>query len=154
LRSAFLCLVVLAGRATAQRPAVTELGTVALATFARADLAAAGVSLGHRPGQARVVLLVAAGERDGRAAVRAEATAQFLANPGARAGVTVYGAIGLAYVGADASPGASYLTMFVGVERAAARPWGWFLEAGLGGGIRLAVGARWRRAARAPAASG
>ncbi|HEU5319442.1 MAG TPA: hypothetical protein VFX28_01480, partial [Methylomirabilota bacterium] len=145
MRSAALCLVALAGRAAAQRPAATELGVAAVATFARGDLAAGGVTFGHRPGQARVALLLAGGGLDGSAAVRAEATAQFLVNPGARAGVTAYGAAGVAYVGARGTRGMSYLTMFLGIEQGAARSWGWYGEAGLGGGLRIAVGVRWRR---------
>jgi len=115
-----------------------------MSTLARRDLAAAGVSVGHRPGQARVALLVVGGILDGRAAMRAEVTAQFLVNPAARRGMTAYGALGIAVVGAADARGGGYITMFFGVEQAAARRGGWFVEAGLGGGVRIAAGARWR----------
>lgn len=140
-----MLLVALPAQAAAQRAAVTELSAVALTTVARRDLAALGFSVAHRPGQARVTLLVVGGVLDGHAATRAEVTAQFLVNPSARAGVSAYGALGIAVVSAAQVRGGGYITMFFGVERAAARRGGWFVEAGLGGGVRVAAGARWRR---------
>jgi hypothetical protein len=133
--------------ASAQRISVTEVGAAAVATVARWNLAGAGVSVAYRPaagGQGRLALLVVGGSLDGRAAVRAEATAQYLLNPGTRTGVTLYAAAGTAFVGASRIRGAGYLTVFLGLEQGAARRWGWFAEAGVGGGARLAAGVRCR----------
>ncbi|MGH7700327.1 MAG: hypothetical protein ACREMJ_07410 [Gemmatimonadales bacterium] len=120
MRSA-LALLLLAPPAAAQGPAVVELGVGAVASLARRDFAGAGVSLGVRPGaQGRLVLFGAGGDRDGRAGLRAEATAQFLLNPVATRGVTLYGAAGIAVLAAPHQRGAGYLTVFLGVEAAAA----------------------------------
>jgi hypothetical protein len=139
------------GTASAQRIPVTEVGAAAVATVARWDLAGVGVSVGYRPaagGQSRLALLVVGGSLDGRAAMRAEATAQYLLNPAARTGVTLYAAAGAAFVGASRIRGAGYLTVFLGLEQGAVRRWGWFAEAGVGGGARLAAGVRSRRFSR------
>jgi hypothetical protein len=79
--------------------------------------------------------------------VRLEAVAQFLVNAGARAGVTPYGGTGMAYAGAPRRRGVVAMMLFVGVEAAAGRPRGWFGEVGLGGGVRVRAGYRWRRLA-------
>lgn len=142
-----------ANTTSAQRVAVTEVGAAAVATWARWDLAGAGVSLAYRPpaagggigGQGRLAVLVVGGGLDGRTAVRAEATVQYLLNPGTRGGVTLYGAAGTAFVGASGVRGAAYLAIFLGLEQGAARRSGWFVEAGVGGGARVAAGVRWRR---------
>ncbi|HXF95965.1 MAG TPA: hypothetical protein VNI61_07660 [Gemmatimonadales bacterium] len=147
MRSAVLLTVVLAGRAPAQRPGVIEFGAGGLATFASSDFAGAALSVARRSGQGRVAAVIAGGGTGEGAALRAEATAQFVLNAGARRGVTLYGAAGVAYLGARGSRGRGYLTLFLGVEGAAARPRGWFLEAGFGGGARVALGLRWRRPA-------
>ena len=119
----------------------------ALAVAARRDFVGALVGIAVRPGggQGRLALAAAGGTSGRRAGVRAEATAQFVVNPAARSGVTLYGALGLAWMGVRASPGAGYVIGLVGLERAAGRPRGWYVELGLGGGARLAAGWRWRR---------
>lgn len=149
MRSALLLLAALAAPASAQRRGVGEAGAAGVATFARQDLVGAGVSLGYRPGtQGRLAVLVAVGDLDGRTGLRAEATVQFLLNPGARRGVTLYGAAGAAFVGAQGIRGAGYMTVFLGLEQGATRVRAWFAEAGFGGGARLAAGVRWRRFGR------
>lgn len=135
------------GPACAQRVPVTELGAGAVTTWALRDFAGLGVSLGYRPaagGPSRIALVIVGGSLEGRSAVRAEATAQYVFNPWARTGVTVYGAAGTAFVGAPRIRGAGYLTVFLGLEQAATRRWGWFTEAGIGGGWRFAAGVRRR----------
>jgi hypothetical protein len=137
--------------ASAQRAPVAELGAGAVTTWARRDFAGVGVSLGYRPaagGPSRIALVVAGGSLAGESAVRAEATAQYVLNPWARTGVTVYGAAGTAFVGAPRIRGAGYLTVFLGLETAATRRLGWFTEAGVGGGWRFAAGVRRRRFGR------
>jgi hypothetical protein len=77
--------------------------------------------------------------------IRCEATAQFLLRPDERSGAGPYAGLGLAFVGGEAARGASYLTALLGVESApASRGGGWFGELGLGGGVRLAFGRRFR----------
>jgi hypothetical protein len=41
--------------------------------------------------------------------------------------------------------GAGYITALVGIEKAPGARRGWFAEVGLGGGLRVALGMRWRR---------
>jgi len=53
--------------------------------------------------------------------------------------------VGLAFAGAATTHGAGYLTALVGVEDAPGRTAGWYAEVGLGGGVRVAAGWRWRR---------
>lgn len=77
--------------------------------------------------------------------MRVEATGQFLLEPGERRGAGPYGGLGLAFVGANGARGASYLTALVGVEAASGAREGWYVELGLGGGIRIAAGRRLRR---------
>jgi hypothetical protein len=90
-------------------------------------------------------VLLAGGRSAGQTAGRLEGTVQFLLNPATRRGVTVSGAAGVTVVAVSGSPTTAYLLLFLGIERAAALPWGWFAEAGLGGGARLAAGVRQRR---------
>jgi len=100
----------------------------------------------RRPGgQGRFSLAVAGGHYDGTAGVRVEADAQLLLRPGERSGPGPYGGLGLAFVGAGGERGAGYLTALLGVEAAPGRRRGWYLELGLGGGVRLALGRRFRR---------
>ena len=95
-------------------------------------------------GQGRLAVTAAAGSYEHVVGVRCEATAQFLLRPGEPSGAGPYAGLGLAYVGAQGVRGASYLTALLGVESAPAARAGWYGEIGLGGGVRLAVGRRFR----------
>jgi len=124
----------------------TELGVGALATWARRDFYGGGVELALRPSSdGRIALSAAAGSVDRHAGMRVEATAQFLVLPTAKTGVSPYAGVGIAYVGSRAYRGTGVLMVLVGCESAAGRPRGWFGELGLGEGVRLRVGWRWRR---------
>ncbi len=92
-----------------------------------------------------MALLAAVGSADGHAALRLEATAQFLVLPGALSGLSPYAGVGVAYVGAHPYRGVGVLVALVGVEAAAGRRRGWFGELGFGGGLRVRAGYRWRR---------
>jgi hypothetical protein len=96
-------------------------------------------------GQGRLALAVAGGEYEHALGVRVEATAQFLLRPAERRGAGPYGGLGLTFVGAEGTPGASYLTALVGLEAAPGARAGWYAELGLGGGVRLRAGWRFRR---------
>ena len=77
--------------------------------------------------------------------MRVAADAQLLLRPGDRSGPEPYGGLGLAFFGAEGERGAGYLTAQVGVEAAPGRRRGWYAELGLGGGVRLSLGRRFRR---------
>jgi hypothetical protein len=129
-----------------QLPAATELDLGSVATWAHRAFAGAALGLATRPGgDGRVALVAAFGSADGHPALRLEATAQFLVMPGAKSGLAPYGGVGLAYLGARPYRGAGALVVLVGIEAAPGRPRGWFGEMGLGGGVRLRLGYRWRR---------
>jgi hypothetical protein len=127
---------------SAQR--VTELGVQATTTLSDPALAVVGptgaVRLSER---GRLALAVGAGVSDGSAAWRAEALGHFLLAPRRRTGAAAYGGAGVAAVGGPVDRG--YLVLALGLESAPGRQAGWFAEIGAGGGVRLAVGWRWRR---------
>lgn len=104
------------------------------------------LSVAQRPGgQGRFALRAAGGDYDRALGMRLQATGEFLLRPGERSGVGPYAGLGLAFLGADGRRGAGYLTALVGIESAPGRRAGWYAELGLGGGVRLALGRRWRR---------
>ena len=114
--------------------------------MSRGDFWGAELSLAERPGgQTRFLLSAAGGRYEGAAAVRLGVAGQFVLRPAARAGVSLYAGLGVAFAGASGARGAAYLTAMLGLEAAPARPQGWYAELGLGGGVRLAGGWRWRR---------
>jgi hypothetical protein len=140
--------VVLAGallagsRASAQ--SVPERGVVAMATASDPALVAAGAYGGLRTSlRTRVSAAGLAGVSGREAAWRGELLVHFLLNPTRRAGAGVYGAGGVAVVGGPVNQG--YVVLTLGVEGRPGAPSGWFVEAGVGGGARLAMGYRWRR---------
>ncbi len=138
--------IALASPLRGQALTATELGVGALATWAHRDFYGAGVELGLRPStDARVTLSADGGRVDGNSGMRVEATAQFLVLPAGKAGVSPYAGVGVAHVGARAYHGIGVLVMLLGCESAAGRSRGWFGEVGLGDGLRLSVGLRWRR---------
>ena len=144
-------LVALAGPALplrAQRLTVLEASAGGAVVLARQTMAGAELGVGYRPaGQSRVALAVAGGIEAGRAALRAQLTAQFLVTPAARRGAGLYGGIGVAVTGRWGSPGGGYLALLVGLEAAPgkrARGGGWYAEVGLAGGARIAAGWRGR----------
>jgi len=138
-----------AGSASAQRLAVTELQAGVSGALAHRDFWGAEVGIAWRPhGQDRFAASAAAGDAEGAVAVRVGATAQFVLRPAARTGLSPYAGLGLAFVGARGVAGAGFLLATLGVEAAPGRRRGWFVEVGLGGGIRAAVGVRWRHLPR------
>jgi hypothetical protein len=134
----------------AQRVTVVEAGAGTALILARHRMAAVEVGVGYRPGgQSRVALAVDAGTEDGRAAVRAQLTAQFLVTPAARRGAGLYGGLGVAVAGRRGAPGGGYVAVLVGLEaapggRGPAARGGWYAELGLAGGARIAAGWRGR----------
>ncbi|HYK82759.1 MAG TPA: hypothetical protein VEU55_06400 [Gemmatimonadales bacterium] len=142
-----MAALALAGAAPGRGQAlvVTEAGAGALAVVAHRGFWGPEVGVARRPGgETRVAVSVAGGDAAGVLGVRLQATGQMLLRPAERSAVSPYGGLGLAFVGTAATHGAGYLTALFGVESAPGRRAGWYAELGLGGGVRLAVGARWR----------
>lgn len=148
MRSAvvLLALVALARGLGGQAGTSTEVDVGPFASWARRDFYGASIGVSRRPGgQGRVTLTAAGGVLDGQAGMRLEATAQFLVTPGARRGLSPYGGIGVAYMGARRYPGTGAIVVLCGLEAAEGTRRGWFGEVGLGGGLRVRLGHRWRR---------
>lgn len=144
-----LCLA--AARADAQQ--ATELGIQAIATAAEPELAVAGPMVAIRPSRrARVALLTGLGGSGGELAWRGELLGQFLLDPVKRDGWGMYAGGGVAAVAGRVDRG--YLVLVIGVETAPGARRGWSAEVGVGGGVRIAVGYRWRRFFGRPAAGG
>ncbi len=136
-----LLLAGLPAQARAQRWA--EAGFEGVATAADPGYAGGGLYAALRPpGRLRFSLLVTAGARGGERAARSEAAVHFLLSPASRRGGW-YGGGGLAAVAGRATH--EYVMLVLGYETSPAGPGGWALELGLGGGLRLGAGYRWRR---------
>jgi hypothetical protein len=121
----------------------------ALGTFAAARFAGAGVGHGWRlPGRVMVVISANGGAWDGKMAVRAEGLATYHLYTPRRRGVSPYAGGGVAFV-ARSGASAEYLVVVLGAETASpVRRIGWFLEVGIGGGVRASAGMRLRRPPR------
>lgn len=124
----------------------TEASVGAIVVLAHHALWGPAVAIARRPGgQGRFTLALAGGDYERTLGVRLDGSAQFLLRPGERSGVGPYAGLGLAFVGAEGWRGAGYVTALLGIEAAPGRGQGWYAELGLGGGVRLAVGQRFRR---------
>lgn len=137
----------LAGSAAGQqRLTATELSVGAAAGFARHTFVGAELGLAYRPpsgGQSRIAFAAAGGAAAGHPAGRAQLTLQFLVTPTSRRGVGLYAGIGAALTVRRSAPGAGLVALLLGLESAPGRASrNWYVETGLGGGIRVAAG--WR----------
>jgi hypothetical protein len=123
---------------------IREIGIQAIGTFSDPPLAVAGAYGALRSGgRTRLSASLGAGISDGDLAWRGELLAHFLLSPEERRKAGFYFAGGIAGVEGPVSRG--YLVLALGVEGRPRRHSGWAVEAGLGGGFRLALGYRWRR---------
>lgn len=130
----------------AQAVGATEIGAGATVVLAHRGFWGPELGVARRAGgQGRFAFAAACGDYERALGVRLEATAQFLLRPLERSGVGPYAGLGLAFVGSEGTRGASYLTALLGVEQRPGARAGWYAELGLGGGVRLAVGRRFRR---------
>jgi hypothetical protein len=124
----------------------------ALSLVGAAAFVGAGAGAGVRLGPGTRVSLAAAGGwlESAGAAGRVEALVTYHLASFGRPRPSFYGGAGVGVTG-DESDVAGHLVLVLGVE---ARPGGgWFLETGVGGGVRVALGYRvtwWRRVRRAP----
>jgi hypothetical protein len=142
--AALLAVAVGWGGAPVAAQQVTEFGVMGIATASDPALVVGGGYGAIRTSQrTRISAGLGAGVSDGRAAWRGELLAHFLLNPTRRQGVGIYGAGGVAAVRGPVDQG--YLVLTLGLEARPGGRSGWFVEAGVGGGARLAAGVRWRR---------
>jgi len=106
----------------------------------------AGFGLGWRDAERdRVAPAVAFGAfGDGKFGARADLSYQFLLDPAKRSGAALYGGGGLS-VAVRQGRVVPYVLLVLGVENAPGGGGGSFVEIGVGGGARVAIGYRWRK---------
>jgi hypothetical protein len=122
---------------------IREIGIQAIGTASDPALGVAGVYAGLRTsGRTRVSASLGAGISGGDLAGRGELLAHFLLSPEERRRPGAYFAGGIAVVEGAVSRG--YLVLTIGVEERPRSSSGWALEAGIGGGVRVGLGYRWR----------
>ena len=127
-----------------QAQRIHEVGIQGLATSSDPALGVAGPYAALRTsGRTRLSVAVGGGISDGAFAWRAEALGHFLLSPDRRSGWGAYGAGGLAAVGGPVHR--EYIVLTLGVEQSPGALSGWFGEVGIGGGVRVGLGFRWRR---------
>jgi hypothetical protein len=133
-------LLLLPAPAAAQR--ARELGIHGVFTGQDAELVAGGLYAAVRTTRrTRLALTAAAGSAGGELVTRGELLGHFLLSP-ASTGPGFYAGGGIAGVAGAGEEG--YLVLLVGLEAAPGGRSGWFLEGGVGGGVRVAAGWRWR----------
>jgi hypothetical protein len=139
-------LVMVAALAKTERGAaqqVWEIGIQAIGTSSRPALGViGGYGALRTSGRTRVSVGLGGGISDGDLAGRGELLAHFLLSPEQRHRAGFYVAGGVAAVAGPVSRG--YLVLSLGLEDRPRRRSGWAVEAGLGGGVRVSVGYRWR----------
>lgn len=124
----------------------TEIGAGATVVLAHRTFWGPELRVARRTtGQGRLALALACGDYESALGVRLEGTAQFMLRPAERTGAGPYAGLGLTFVGAEGTSGATYLTTLLGYDQRPGARSGWYAEVGLGGGVRLAVGRRFRR---------
>jgi hypothetical protein len=124
-----------------------EIGLHTLVTTSAPALWGAGLYAAVRPSaRFRIAATAAAGEAGGKVAGRGELIGHFLLNPTGRHGAGAYAGGGVAGVLGPTDEG--YLLLLLGLEGQPGAAAGWALELGVGGGIRIAAGYRWRRLPR------
>jgi hypothetical protein len=123
---------------------ILEIGAQAIGTFSDPLLAVAGgYGAVRTPGRTRISAGLAAGVADRELAWRGELLGHFLLSPEERRKPGFYIAAGLAGVRGAVDRG--YLVLTLGVEAQPRAASGWMVEAGIGGGVRVSLGYRWRR---------
>jgi hypothetical protein len=122
---------------------VREIGIQAIGTLSDPDLAVlGGYGALRASARTRVSALVGAGIAGGDWVGRGELLGHFLLAPDQRRKAGFYLAGGIAGVIGAVDRG--YLVLTAGLESSPASGGGWVVEAGIGGGFRLALGYRWR----------
>jgi hypothetical protein len=140
-------LLLLAGALTWAAPLAAqqgrEIAIQAIGTTSDPALAVAALQGAVRTStRTRFSAAVGAGTSSGELAVRGEILGHFLLSPNKQRGVGFYFAGGVAAVGGPVDRG--YLILTAGLEHRPAAASGWAAEVGIGGGLRVMVGYRWR----------
>ena len=144
-----LAAAALVGAAAAEPAAaqgVREMDLHVLAVASRPLFGGAGVGYAWRDARRTRLLgaLTVGGIDGGEVAGRADFVWNFLLDPARRAGSAVYGGGGLT-VQAGAGRVTPYILLVVGVENRPGGRGGSYVEVGVGGGLRAAIGYRWRK---------
>jgi hypothetical protein len=123
-----------------------EGGLHAQGNFADFTLVGGGAHFSLRPGgRTRFTLAASPGAIEGEFAFRGEITAQFMLNPSSlKQGF--YAGGGVAGVAGALDEG--YLLLVLGFETRPGGRSGWVVETGIGGGVRVLLGYRWRKIRR------
>jgi hypothetical protein len=122
---------------------IGEIGVHGVVAFSEPALGVVGPYAALRTsGRTRISAFVGGGASDDDFAWRAEALGHFLLSPQRRRGWGAYAAGGLAAVGGPVRHG--YIVLTLGVEGRPGGPSGWAAEVGIGGGVRIGLGYRWR----------
>lgn len=128
-------------RANAQQ--AREAGLQALVALSDPTLAVAGAYGAIRTSErTRIAVTLGAGVLDNRFTARGELLGHFLLTPRSVRGPGVYGGGGIAAVSGAVDEG--YVVLLLGIEARPGERSGWALEVGVGGGVRLTGGYRWR----------
>jgi hypothetical protein len=132
--------------ARAQAPGVRELQVYAVGVASRPLFGGVGGALAFRDGDRnRWQGALAVGILDGGGVgARGDFAYHFLLDPRKRQGSAVYGGGGLTaqVAGGRVTP---YVLLVVGAENGPGGAGGSFVELAVGGGVRLAIGYRWRK---------
>ena len=124
-----------------------ELGVALVLVGSDPVYAGLGVSGGlHLGNELRAVGAMTVGGAGGEVVVRGDAELQFVVDPFGRGRARLFAGAGLS--GVTGPNGGGYLLVVAGIEGAPRARRGWSVELGIGGGARLAVGYRFRWAAR------
>ncbi len=145
-RSSLLALCAAALAPAPCRAQVRETQLWVLAAASKPALYAGGIGLTWRDNQrTRLAPAVALGwTSDGRFGARADFAIHFLLDPWKREGAAIYGGGGLTAAVSDGRV-TPFALLVLGAENAPGGPRGSFVEIGVGGGVRLAIGYRWRK---------
>jgi hypothetical protein len=127
----------------AQDATIREFGVAAVGTTASPGLGILGITASLRPGsRTRIGALAGGGFRGDAAAARVELAGHFLLSPRS-SGTGLYAGGGIAGVFSE-DENLGYLILLIGIEARPGSGDGWFVEGGVGGGARVALGWRWR----------
>jgi hypothetical protein len=140
-------MLVAAGAAISATPGhaqqISEIGIQGIATSSDPALGVGGLYGALRTsGRTRFSAFLGGGVSDGNFAWRGEALGYFLLSPDRRQGWGPYIAGGIAVLGGPVDRG--YIVLTLGVEERPRSSSGWAAEVGIGGGVRIGVGYRWR----------
>lgn len=120
-----------------------EAGVQLVGTLSDPALAAVGGYGALRlSARARLAANIGTGISDGELAWRGELLGHFLLSPDERDAPGFY--LGAGIAGVEGAVSRGYLVLTAGLEARPGAASGWALEAGVGGGVRLGLGYRWR----------